>query len=129
LNTSLLHDCQTKKKLIEYATKFDCDKEHKDAKFEITYYEAFSPYIILGASKKAELLSRKPLLKLEKEDVKEMMHDMKLTYVCASDEWEVLSSVNSTHQTLARNKEMLVDPDTCEYLDKDLTKEQTDRIN
>lgn len=62
LNTSLRHDCLTKQKLLEFS-EFECQKEAKDAKFDITFYEAFSPYLILGDKKKAELLTRKPLLK------------------------------------------------------------------
>jgi len=95
LNTTLVHDCQTRKRLLEW-TDFECSK--KDDKFDIDYREAFSPYMILGDKSDAELLTRKPLLHNEKDlGVKEMMHDLKLTYVCASDEWEVLSSLNSTH--------------------------------
>lgn len=57
---------------------FKCSKEKPS--FEITYYEAFSPYVILGDTDKAELLSRKPLIAEEKAGVHELMHDMKLTY-------------------------------------------------
>ena len=95
LNTSLVHDCQTKQRLLEY-TKFECDKEKKDS-FEVTFYEAFSPYLILGDKKKAELLTRKPLLQTQVPlGVHQMQHDLKLTYKCGLDEWEVLSSLNST---------------------------------
>ena len=77
--------------------EFDCQGKNKDAKFDVTFYNAFNPYLILGNKKKAEVLTRKPLLKTEKpEDVFQNMHDLKLTYVCARNEWEVVSSVNST---------------------------------
>jgi hypothetical protein len=42
---------------------FDCRGENKDKTFEILYHQAFSPYLILGDTEKAELLSRKPLIK------------------------------------------------------------------
>jgi hypothetical protein len=42
-----------------------------NANISITYYDAYSPYIILGDTKKAELLTRKPFLseKLVGEDI------------------------------------------------------------
>lgn len=52
--------------------------------------------MILGDTAKAELLSRKPLIKEEKEGVTQSMHDIKLTFKCDHMEWEVLSTVNST---------------------------------
>jgi hypothetical protein len=61
LNTSLIHDCQTKNKLLEF-TNFDCANEPTDAKFDLVFHDAFNPYMILGNKKKAEVLTRKPLL-------------------------------------------------------------------
>jgi hypothetical protein len=59
-------------------------EKDRNANFTITYYEAFSPYIILGNTKNASLLTRKPFEKEEGPlNVKELMHDIKLTYMCA----------------------------------------------
>jgi hypothetical protein len=51
LNPNMYHDCRTKNKLLDF-TKFDC-KEKTDT-FDITFFNAYTPYVILGDKDKGE---------------------------------------------------------------------------